>query len=208
VHPESVTLLATVESGIRSLSDLPGKRVNIGNPGSGQRGNALEVLNAVGIDWERDLHAESAKASESSKLLQDGRIDAFFYTVGHPAGAFSEATAGRRATRFVPITGVGRLLEQRPYYAPSTVDVSLYPNAENTAEVETIGVMTTLVSSADVPEELVYTVTRVLFENLDRFRSMHPAFARLQAEDMTRLGLSAPLHPGALRYYREAGLLE
>ncbi|UCF03287.1 MAG: TAXI family TRAP transporter solute-binding subunit, partial [Deltaproteobacteria bacterium] len=106
IHPESITLVAADDAGIKSINDLRGKRVNIGNPGSGQRQNSIDGLTNAGIDYEKDLKAEGVKAAEAPGLLQDGRIDAFFYTVGHPSGAIKEATAGRRKVHFVPITGV------------------------------------------------------------------------------------------------------
>ena len=207
LHPEAVTLVAAVDAGIEALDDLVGKRVNIGNPGSGQRANSIDVLTNAGIDWREDIRAEGLKASECASMLQDGRIDAFFYTVGHPAGAITEATAGRRKVRIVPITGTEELLESAPYYAETVIPVSLYPNAANTEDVPTIGVLTTLVTSVDVPAEVVYTLTRALFENLDDFKEQHPAFAGLTPEGMLK-GLSAPLHEGARRYYLEAGLIE
>jgi TRAP transporter TAXI family solute receptor len=207
LHPEAVTLVAAVDAGIETLNDLRGKRVNIGNPGSGQRANSIDVLSNAGIDWRVDIRAEGLKASECASMLQDGRIDAFFYTVGHPAGAITEATAGRREVRIVPITATEALLEKAPYYAETVIPAALYPSAANTEDIPTIGVLTTLVTSADVPAEVVYTLTRALFENLDEFREQHPAFAALTASGMTR-GLTAPLHDGAKRYYVEAGLIE
>ncbi len=208
VHPESVTLIAADDSGIQTVADLKGKRVNIGNPGSGNRGNAMDVLRTAGIDWEKDLHAEGVKGAESAKLLQDGRIDAFFYTVGHPAGAITEATAGRRKVRFIPITGMEELLSASPYYAAATIPAKLYPKATNERDTQTVGVMTTLITSAAVPEPVIYAITREIFENLDAFRDTHPAFAGLTAQGMISKGISAPFHPGAVRYYREAGLMQ
>jgi len=207
LYAECVTLAAADDAGIRSVRDLRGKRVNIGNPGSGQRWNAIQILEAAGIDWRKDLHAEGVKAAESAKLLQDGRIDAFFYTVGHPAGLITEATAGRRKVRLVPITEVDELLRRHPYYMRTVIPISYYPGAINSEDVPTIGMLTTIVTSAGTPEPVVYAVTRVLFEHLDEFRTMHPAFQSLDPRRMAADGLSAPLHPGAVRWFREAGLL-
>ena len=208
IHPESVTLIAAEDAGVQTLQDLKGKRVNIGNPGSGQRGNALDVLATAGIDTENDIRVESLKAAESASMLQDGRIDAFFYTVGHPAAAIKEACAGqRRAVRIVPITGMEKLIERSPFYAETTIPIALYPKAVNDADVSTIGVMTTVVTSSDVPDDVVYALTNELFENLDEFKTMHPAFAHLTREGMLK-GRSAPLHPGAEKYFKEAGLIE
>lgn len=205
IHPESVTLVAAVDSGVRDIRDLKGKTVNIGNPGSGQRQNSIDALEAVGIDVEEDIHAEGVKASEAPGLLQDGRIDAFFYTVGHPNGAIKEATSGARKVRFVSISGIDKLLDQYPYYAKSAIPIALYPGARNDGDVETFGVKATLVTSANVPDEVVYALTREVFENLEDFKKLHPAYSRLTRESMLE-GLTAPIHPGAMKYYREAGL--
>jgi TRAP transporter TAXI family solute receptor len=205
IHPESITLVAAVDAGINDIADLKGKRVNIGNPGSGQRQNSIDALEAVGIDYKTDMNAEGIKASESASLLQDGRIDAFFYTVGHPSGSIKEATAGARKVRFASITGVDSLLEKYPYYAKAYIPVKLYPGAENTENVDTFGVKATFVTSAKVSDDVVYAVTKEVFDNFDAFKKLHPAYAVLTKEGMLE-GLSAPLHPGALKYYKEAGL--
>jgi uncharacterized protein len=205
IHPESVTLCAAVEAGINDIKDLKGKRVNIGNPGSGQRQNSIDALEAVGLNWETDMQAEQVKAAEAPGLLQDGRIDAFFYTVGHPSGAFKEATAGARKVKFVTITGIDTLLAKYPYYAKSFVPVKLYPGAENDSDVATFGVKATFVTSAKVPENVVYAVTKEVFENFETFKKLHPAYAVLTKENMLE-GLSAPIHPGAMKYYKEAGM--
>jgi len=205
IHPESITLVAAEDAGINSMEDLKGKRVNIGNPGSGQRQNSIDALEAAGINWETDLTAESVKAAEAPGLLQDCRIDAFFYTVGHPSGAIKEATAGARKVKFVPITTVDTLLEKYPYYARATIPVSLYPGATNDSDVETFGVKATFVTSAKVPDEVVYAITKEVFENFEDFKKLHPAYSTLTKEGMLE-GLSAEIHPGAMKYYKEAGL--
>jgi len=207
IHPESVTLVAAVDAGIKTMADLKGKRVNIGNPGSGQRQNSIDALETAGINYETDLIAEQVKAAEAPGLLQDGRIDAFFYTVGHPSGAIKEATAGKRKVRFVPITGVEKLLAQYPYYAKAKIPVKMYDGAENTEDVDTFGVKATFVTSANVPDEVVYAITKEVFENFEDFKKLHPAYEVLTKEGMLE-GLSAPLHPGALKYYKEAGLIK
>jgi len=207
VHPESVTIVAAEETGIKALADLKGRRVNIGNPGSGHRGNAADVLGAAGIDVESAIKAEGMKAAESPKMLQDGRVDAFFYTVGHPNAAIMEATVGRRPVRIVSITGMESLIEKHPYYATSVIPAALYPKATNEEDIQTVGVMTTLVTSADVSEEVVYEVTKTIFENVENLRGMHDAFAGLTPAGMVKNGISIPYHPGAKKYFLEKGLL-
>jgi TRAP transporter TAXI family solute receptor len=206
IHPESITLIAAQHSGIGGIADLRGKRVNLGNPGSGQLQNSRDVLTAAGLS-EDDLAAEYVKAVEAPGLLNDGRIDAFFYTVGHPNGNIKEATAGRVKVRIVPIQGAGidDMIGRLPYYTPAVIPGSFYPQALNTEDIQTVGVKATLVTSSEVSEEIVYAITREVFEQLEDFKAIHPAYQLLTRENMLA-GLSAPLHPGALRYYREAGL--
>lgn len=209
IHPESVTIVANASKNIKTVADLKGKIVNIGNPGSGQRGNAMDLFEAAGIDIEKDLKAEGMKAAESASMLQDGRIDAFFYTVGHPNGSVKEAVSGATKVNFVEIPGdvVKKLTDKFSYYAPAEIPVDQYAGVTNTADAPTFGVKATLCSSADVPDDAVYAITKEVFENFDEFKTLHPAFAKLTKESMLQ-GLSAPLHPGAIKYYKEAGLMK
>jgi len=208
VHPEAITLVASEESGIMEIADLNGKRVNLGNPGSGQLQNSKDVLAAVGID-EEEISAEYVKAIEAPGLLQDGRIDAFFYTVGHPAGNIKGATSGRGKLTITPITGpaIEGMVNDRPYYAEALIPQDFYPAALNEEDIRTIGVKATFVTSSSVSADIVYAITKEVFENLDDFRELHPAYKVLSERNMLK-GLSAPIHPGALRYYRESGLME
>ncbi|BBD08141.1 TAXI family TRAP transporter solute-binding subunit [Desulfovibrio ferrophilus] len=208
IHPETVTLVAAEDAGIKNIADVKGKVINIGNPGSGQRQNSIDALEAAGINFETDIKAEGIKAAEAPGLLQDGRIDAFFYTVGHPNGSMKEATAGARKVRFVSITGAGvdKLIKAKPYYAKAFVPMKNYPAAVNKEDVDTFGVKATFVTSADVPDEVVYAVTKEVFENFEDFKKLHPAYAVLTKKAMLE-GLSAPIHPGAMKYYKEAGLM-
>ncbi len=209
LHPEAVTLVAAEDAGIKTLADLKGKRVNIGNPGSGQLQNSIDVLTAFGMDWQKDIKAEQAKAAEAPGLLQDGRIDAFFYTVGHPSGAIKEATAGHRKVRFVPIEGapVDALIQKYPYYAKAIIPISLYEGAGNKEDVPTVGVKATFITSAKTPDDVVYAIVKEIFDNLESFKSLHPAYAVLTPSNMLE-GLSAPFHPGAEKYFKEKGLLK
>jgi TRAP transporter TAXI family solute receptor len=206
IHPETVDLIAAVDANINSLADLKGKRVNIGNVGSGYRKNAIDALEANGLDFNKDFHAESLKAAEAPGLIQDGRIDAAFYTVGHPSGYYKEATSGVRKVKFVPIQNVDGLLAKYPYYAKAVTRVKeLYPGAKNDANVPTFGVKATFVTSAKVPDDVVYAIVKEVFDNFEDFKKLHPAYAGLTKQNMLE-GLSAPFHPGALKYYKEAGL--
>ena len=205
IHPESITLVAADDSGIKTIQDLKGKRVNIGNPGSGQRQNSIDALEAAGLDWKNDIKAEGVKAAEAPGLLQDGRIDAFFYTVGHPNGNIKEATSGKRTVHMVPITGIDNLLAKYPYYAKAVVPMKFYSGASNDGDVETFGVKATFVTSSKVPDEVVYAITKEVFDNFEAFKKLHPAYGVLTKENMLE-GMSAPIHPGAMKYFKEAGL--
>lgn len=210
LHRESVCLVAAVDSGIRTIGDLKGKRVNLGNPGSGQYQNAIDALRAAGLDPDRDILPEKVKAAEAPLLLQDNRIDAFFCTVGHPSDTLKEAVSGSRKVRFIPITGPGidKLIAERNYYTKIILPVAeFYRGSEDTGNVDTFGVMATLCTSSRVPDHVVYVITKELFDNLDDFRRWHPAHAGLTRESMLE-GLTAPLHPGAVKYFKETGLMQ
>jgi len=206
LHSEAVTLIASDPSGIKEPLDMKGKRIAIGNPGSGHRSNALDALSAYGLTTD-DIDAEDLKPAECAGMLQDGRIAAYFYTVGHPNGSIIEAVAGKTIVHFVPLTKVDELLTKYPYYTHATIDISHYPGISNTENVGTFGVKATLVTSEDVAEEVVYTLTKEVFDNFEDFKSRHEAFMGLTKEQMME-GLTAPMHPGAKKYFIEAGLLK
>jgi len=209
IHPESVTIVANASKNIKTVADLKGKIVNIGNPGSGQRINAMDLFETAGIDVKKDLQAEGMKAAESASMLQDGRIDAFFYTVGHPNGSIKEAVAGAIKVNFVAVPAdiVKKLTDKFPYYAESEIPVDQYPGVMNTENVPTFGVKATFCTSADMPDEIVYAITKEVFDNFEEFKHLHPAYSTLTKASMLK-GLSAPIHPGAMKYYKEAGLMK
>ena len=207
LHPEIVTFLAADDSGINTLADAASKTISIGTPGSGTRGNASDCLGAVGLEPDVDFQAEELTVNNASMLLQDGRIDGFFFTVGHPNGSITEATNGSRRVHFVPIVETADLLRKHPYYSLATIDVALYPKANNDEPVESIGMLTTLITSADVADDVVYAAVKALFDNLEEFKARHPTFRDLTPESMLKGGF-APLHPGALKFYREEGLID
>jgi len=204
VHPEPFTVLARKESGAKTFDDLKGKRVNVGNPGSGTRASMEQLLVALGWTLDDFSLASELKADEHGPALCDDKIDAFFYGVGHPSANIQDPTTTCGA-QLVSITGpqIDALVAENPYYAKATIPGGMYPN--NPDPVETYGVLATVVTSASVPDETVYQFTRAVFENFDEFKRLHPAFAHLEPQDMVKNGLSAPLHPGAARYYKEKG---
>ncbi len=203
VHPEPVTVIAHPDSGIDSIDAVKGKRFNIGEPGSGIEGTWSVMEDALG--WGRDdlkLAAEM-KFAETSSALCDGKIDGYFGVVGHPSAAVQEAVATCDA-QLVAVSGdaIDKLVEDNSFYRKAVVPAGMYNNAE---DVDTFGVGATFVSSADVPEEVVYVVVKAIFENFDAFKKLHPAFGNLKEEEMISDSLSAPLHDGAAKYYKERG---
>ncbi|KPQ18205.1 MAG: TRAP-type uncharacterized transport system, periplasmic component [Rhodobacteraceae bacterium HLUCCO18] len=207
VHPEPFTVVARADAGIETFEDLQGKRVNVGNPGSGQRGTMEVLMDAMGWTMDDFAVASELQAAEQSQALCDNNIDAMIYTVGHPSGSIQEATTACDSVLVnVDNDATQMLVEENPFYRVATIPGGMYRG--NPDDVTTFGVGATFVTSADVPEEVVYTVVSAVFENIDQFRGLHPAFANLDPAEMASDGLSAPLHAGAERYFREAGLIE
>ena len=207
LHPEPFTVVARADAGISSFEDLRGKRVNIGNPGSGQRATMDVVLDAMGWTVDDFAQASELPPAEQALALCDNNIDAMVYTVGHPSGAIQEATTACDSVLVnVDSDEIRALVEDRAYYRMATIPGGMYRGTDS--DVTTFGVGATFVTSADVPEEVVYHVTRAIFENMDQFRGLHPALGNLDPAEMVSDGLSAPLHDGAARYFRESGLME
>ncbi|MFY0692227.1 MAG: TAXI family TRAP transporter solute-binding subunit [Paracoccaceae bacterium] len=204
VHPEPFTVVARADAGIKTFEDLKGKRVNIGNPGSGQRGTMEVLIKALGWTTDDFALATELKAAEQSAALCDNQIDAMVYTVGHPSGSIQEATTACDSV-LVEVTGaaVDKLVADNPFYRTATIPGGMYRG--NESDVMTFGVGATFVTSTAVSEEAVYTVAKSVFGNLDDFKGLHPAFANLKAEEMIKDGLSAPVHDGAAKFYREMG---
>lgn len=206
IHPEPFTVVARADSGIKTFADLKGKRVNIGNPGSGQRGTMDVVLAAMGWSIEDFDVVSELKSSEQSRALCENKFDAMVFTVGHPSGSIKQAST-RCETTLVEVSGpvIDKLIAENPYYRSAKIPGGLYKGSDN--DTATFGVGATLITSSKVPEEVVYTVVKTVFENLKRFKRLHPALAILKSEEMVKDGLSAPIHAGAVKYYKEKGLM-
>jgi len=204
VHPEPFTVIARKDAGISTFDDLKGKRVNVGNPGSGQLATMQVLLDALGWTMDDFALASELKPAEQAAALGDNKVDAIVYTVGHPNGSIQEAVSTVEAN-LVPVEGeaVDKLIADNPFYAPATIPGGMYEGTPD--DVHTFGVKATFVTSADVADDVVYAVVKAVFDNFDRFKGLHPAFAILNEQDMITQGLSAPLHPGAVKYYKERG---
>jgi TRAP transporter TAXI family solute receptor len=207
VHPEPFTVVARADSGIKNFEDLKGKRVNIGNPGSGQRGTMEVVMDKMGWTMDDFKLAAELKPAEQSQALCDNKVDAIIYTVGHPNGSIKEATTSCDAV-LVNVTGpaIDALVSENDYYRTAVIPGGMYRGSDE--DTMTFGVGATFVSSSKVPENVIYVVVKSVFENFDDFKQLHPAFANLKKEEMVKDGLSAPLHDGAAKYYKEVGLIQ
>ena len=207
LHPEPFTVVARKEANIAKFEDFKGKRFNVGNPGSGTLASMNELLGAMGWTMKDFGLASELRPDEHGPALCDGKIDGFFYAVGHPSANIQDPTTICGA-KLVSLTGpaVDKLVKERPYYAVATIPGGMYPN--NPQPTTTFGVQATIVSSAKVPADVVYTIVKTVFDNLDEFKKLHPALANLKPEDMIKNGLSAPLHEGAVKYYKEKGWIK
>jgi TRAP transporter TAXI family solute receptor len=204
VHPEPFTVLARKEAGVTKFEDFNGKRFNVGNPGSGTLASMEELLKQMGWTKANFSVAAELKADEQGTALCDNKIDGFFYGVGHPSAAIQDPTTACGA-KLVPLTGpaVDALVAAHSYYAKVEIPGGMYAN--NPKPTPTYGVLATLITSSKVPDDVVYALVKAVFENFDEFKKLHPAFANLDPKRMVKDGLSAPLHPGAVKYYKEKG---
>ena len=206
VHGEPFTVVVRDDSGISSFDELKGRRVNIGNPGSGQRATMEVVMKAKGWTKEDFQLAEELPASQQSLALCHNKVQVMVYTVDHPNPSVGKAAALCDA-RVIDVVGpaIEKLVASHPYYAFTTIPGGIYEGTPD--PVRTFGVKATVMTSSDVSEEVVYSVVKAVFDNLVQFRKMHPAFAGLEPSQMVQDGLTAPLHKGAIRYFEERGLM-
>lgn len=204
LQSEVFTILARRDAHIANFDDLKGKRVNVGNPGSGQRDTLEEIMAVKGWSKKDFSLAAELKPAEQASALGDNNIDAMTYFVGHPNGAIQEATTTVDSV-LVPVTGeaIDQLLAEKSYYTKAEIPGGVYKGNDN--PTPSIGGKAVLTTSAKVSDDTVYALVKSVFDNLDRFKKLHPAFKDLKEEEMIKAGLSAPLHDGAVRYYKERG---
>src|SRR5438477_7768144 len=204
VHPEPFTVLARRDAGVKEFADFKGKRFNIGNPGSGTLLSMEELLKQLGWTKASFSLAAELKADEQGTALCDNKIDGFFYGVGHPSAAIQDPTIACGA-KLISLRGpaVDALVKEHAFYAKVNIPGGMYANNPN--PTPTYGVLATLITSAKASDDIVYALVKAVFENFDEFKKLHPAFANLDPAKMATDGVSAPLHPGAAKYYKEKG---
>ena len=207
LYPEPLTLVARTDAGVGGVEDLAGKRAWLGPEGSGTRELAGRLVAALGWTDATFAATPAVRPEDVAQALCAGEIDAFFYVVGHPSQPVQEATTNCDA-RVLPITGgvVDELVASDPALAVATIPGGLYRGSP--APVDTFGVSATLVARDSEPEDAIYTMVRAIFGDFDMLRGLDPVLANLDPEAMVRDGLTAPLHPGASRYYRERGWID
>jgi TRAP transporter TAXI family solute receptor len=205
LYTESVTLVASRDSGIKTIEDLRGKRVDIGHPHSGLRKNAIDALTAAGIDWRKDIKAYEEKPYERTRMYLHGELDAYFDTIGHPSTSMLFAVNSVPMARFIPLVNIDKLLSKYPYYSKSIISVKLYPGILNMEDVDTFGVKATFLTSANIRDDVVYAITKAIFEEFESLGEFDPILNTFRKESMLE-GLTVPIHSGALRYYKEIGL--
>jgi len=204
VHPEPMHVMVRADSGIDSVMAMKGKSVNIGNPGSGTRVLADVMMAAAGVTPDDFALAAELKSSEQAAALCDGKIDAAIWAAGLPNGSTMEATSTCDIKLLdLSTSGTDKVLAENAAYAAATIPGGLYPG--NDEDIASWGPKATFVTDAKTSDDVVYVLVKSIFENFDDFKKLHPAFGRLTEKEMIKDGLSAPLHPGAVKYYKERG---
>ena len=207
VHLEPFTVLVRKDENVQTFEDIKGKRINIGSPNSGQRGTMDMLLELYG--WHNTDFAEvtSLTLSQQAQALCNKKIDVIIYVVGHPNGSIEEASSACQ-TKLVNVTGdnVSKLTSSYGYYDTAIIPGGLYRGSPD--KVDTFGVAATVVTTAELADKVAYEMVKELFENHANFVQLHPSFKNLTKHAMATQYLTAPLHPGALRYYKEVGLIK
>ena len=209
LYTETFTLGVLDNSGIKKLDDIAGKKVNFGPQGSGMYAT-MEVLSKV-KGWSKSSFSAVTNLDPSDQVpaLCSGKIDVMIYTSGNPNGVLQEATQNVNPKCKVKILSVDKetldkLTKLNPFYVKAIIPGGMYRG--NPDDIETFGVKATVVTSSQVSDDVVYNVTKAVFSDFDNFKTLHPVFSALNKKDIIREGNFAPLHPGSIRYYKEAGL--
>ena len=205
IYPEVIQIVVNANTGINSVNDLHGQRVAVGAPGSGTEANARQILAAHGISYD-DIRADFLSFAEAADALRDGNVDAAFVTAGLPTAAVTDVSTTHNVRILSIDAGVAQsIIADYPFYDQVTIPAGTY--SRQTSDVQTVAVMAMLSVRAGLSEDLVYRVTKALFENLDMFSAAHARGGNLSLDTSTG-GMPLELHPGAARYYREVGVIQ
>jgi TRAP transporter TAXI family solute receptor len=205
IYPELLAFVTRADSGINSIADMKGKKINVDVPGSGTRLTVELIMDAFGVKKSDLLLASELKSTEGPNMLKDKKIDGYFGMFGHPTANIKDAS-NSLPINIVPITGpiIDKLVEKYPYYASGSISGKLYKGV--TKDVPTLGVKAVLVSSTNLDNTAVYVVTKAILNNFVEFKKLHPAYKYITKKSLLD-GLSAPQHEGAKKAFKEAGLL-
>ena len=206
LHSEPLTIIVRKDSGINKFEDIKGKKVNIGEPGSGIRATMDFVINHLGWKPKDFAKLSELRAPEQTQALCKKDIDVMIYVAGHPNGAVQEVTT-TCDTKIIPVEGamIDKFLQENPYYAYTIIPGNMYNGTPN--DVKTIGVKATFITTEKLDEETVYQVVKAVFDNFDNFKTLHPVFGLLDPQRLVHEGNTAPLHKGAIRYFKEKNML-
>ncbi|MFO0390053.1 MAG: TAXI family TRAP transporter solute-binding subunit, partial [Alphaproteobacteria bacterium] len=207
LHSEPFTVITRRDAKIKDFDDLKGKRVDLGAPGSGMRATIEELMNRKGWSNKTFSGVVDLKSNDQAEALCNGTIDAMVYAGGHPNGAVQQVTSACD-TKIVDVTGpvIDAMIAENPFYARAIIPANMYKG--NAVDVRTFGVKAVLVTSKDIEDDVVYQMVKAVFDNLDNFKTLHPVFSTLDASHMVTEGRLAPMHPGAIKYFKEKGLID
>ncbi len=207
LHSEPFTVVARKDAKIEEFDDLKGKKVYLGAPGSGMRATMEELMKRKGWTNKTFSKVVDLKTNDQTNALCSGKIDAMIYAGGHPNGAIQQITTAC-PTRLVNVSGpeIDRLISEHPFFTRAYIPGGMY--SHNAQDTKTFGVKAVLVASTEVSQDAVYLITKAVFDNLDNFKTLHPVFATLDTRHMVRDTDVAPFHPGALKYFKEKGLVD
>jgi TRAP transporter TAXI family solute receptor len=207
IHPELLTLVVRKDSGIKSFFDQKGKRINIGNPGSGNEAAVKTLFGACKSLKLSDIKQEQLKAAECPNALKDKKIDGYYYMVGHPTANIKDAanSTGIDLISLDNVAAAKKLVAQKPYYAWGVIPAGMYKGVNH--PTKTYGVKAILVTSNKMDEKTVYYLTKAILDNFNKFKKMHPAYKNLTKKDLLKGFDHKIMHPGAVKAFKEAGLL-
>ena len=205
IHPELLTFVVRKDSGIKTLADIKGKTINIGNPGSGNEA-AVSLLFSQPTLKNIKFRKEGLKAAESPNALKDKKIDGYFYMVGHPTANIKDAANSTQIDLVnLDTPAVKKLVNEKPYYAFGTIPAGLYKGVNH--DTKTYGVKAILVTSSGMSDKAVYAMAKSVLDNFAKFKKLHPAYKHLTKKDLLKGFDHKILHPGAVKAFKEAGLL-